>query len=72
VLKPNNLTFASVEKAYDMFQRIAPGKYTVEERYNTEKYKFEFKLVFETPNEETVFYLKYGDVPMIRRVLTGS
>lgn len=59
------------EQAYDMFQRVAPGKYIVEEHYNAKKQLFEFKLVFETPKEETAFYLKYGTVPLVRHVLTG-
>jgi hypothetical protein len=53
------------EQAYDMFQRIAPGKYTVEEKYNIEKRQFEFKLIFDTPKDETAFYLKCRFEPLV-------
>ena len=38
-----------------------PGKYIVEEYYDSERMAFARRLVFDDPHEEVIFYLKYSD-----------
>lgn len=44
----------------EMFQKKFPGNYTLEEFYNAKLQRFDVRLMFFNPKEETMFLLKYG------------
>ncbi len=41
-------------------QDRCPGNYTVEKVYDTDNFKWELKLRFDNPEDETVWMLKHG------------
>lgn len=43
----------------ETMKRIFPGEYVVEEYYNKEYMVMDLRLKFATPEDETVFLLKY-------------
>lgn len=48
--------------AYTMeMQHIFPGKYDLEEYFDSKIGKFSFRLKFESEEDETIFLLKYAD-----------
>lgn len=49
-----------VERIHNMMQADYPGNYYVKEYYNINTMRFEVKLVFDDPVEETMFVLKWG------------
>lgn len=52
--------FLNDEHLHEKFQTEFPGKYQIDWYYNSSSFKFEPKLIFESPADETWFYLKYG------------
>ncbi len=48
------------ERVYEKFQAEFPGKYHIEWYYSPASHKFEPKLIFDSPADETWFYLQYG------------
>ena len=49
-----------VANAHKWMQKKYPGPYTVEQFYNTDKMKWDLRLVFVSPADETWFRLKYS------------
>jgi hypothetical protein len=49
------------ESINEYMQRKYPGKYTIEEIFDTKRMCFSFKLVFSDPQEETMWMLKWSD-----------
>lgn len=45
--------------ATKLMQEEYPGNYIVEEFYNTKIQEFDLRLKFDTPEDETLFHLKY-------------
>jgi len=43
-----------------VMQKIFPGEYVVEEYFDNTAMTFDLRLKFNTPEDETVFYLKYA------------
>lgn len=49
-----------VANAYKWMQTKYPGNYTVEQYYNADKMKWDLRLKFEDPSEETFWLLKWS------------
>jgi hypothetical protein len=45
--------------ALDEMQKLYPGGYTVKALYDVDTHTVKFKLVFNSPRDETFFKLKY-------------
>lgn len=50
----------SLMKATARMQEKYPGDYIIEEYYDTDTMKFAYKLEFNSPEDQTVFILKYA------------
>lgn len=48
-------------KAIESMQEKFPGEYTLEEYYDTEKGRFKLKMVFDVPEEESMFIMRYSE-----------
>ena len=48
-----------VANAYKWMQIKYPGPYRVESYYNSDKMKFDLRLVFDDPKEETLWLLRW-------------
>ncbi len=49
-----------MEAIHDIMQASYPGPYIVEEYYDSKRMSFALRLKFETPQEETLFRIKYS------------
>lgn len=49
-----------VSNAYKWMQKKYPGNYKVEEYYNADKMKWDLRLRFDDPHEETMWLLKWS------------
>lgn len=49
-----------VANSHKWMQKKYPGPYTVEQFYNAEKMKWDLRLRFDSPEEETFWLLKYS------------
>jgi len=49
----------NIEGVESFMQDFFPGPYTVEEYYNSELNKFDYRLKFEDPKQELLWKIKY-------------
>lgn len=59
--RSKNITEADiVANAQEYMQKKYPGKYVVEQFYNAERGRFDLRLKFDDPKEETVWLLRWS------------
>jgi hypothetical protein len=51
----------SIMNAIARMQESYPGNYILVEEYNSVRGKFEYKMQFDTPEDESFFLMKYSD-----------
>lgn len=49
-----------IANAQAYMQMHYPGRYTVEQFYNAQKFKIDLRLRFDNPRDETWFRIQYG------------
>ena len=59
--RSNTITEADIVARADKYMKIRyPGNYRVEQFYNAEKMKWDLRLLFDDPKEETMWLLRWS------------
>ncbi len=59
--RSNTITEADIVARADHYMKIRyPGNYRVEQFYNAEKMKWDLRLLFDDPKEETMWLLRWS------------
>ena len=61
LIYPFDESTPTIERINEVMQKEFPGDYQVEEYFDKERLIFSLKLVFVSPEEESMFVLKYSN-----------